>query len=104
MRFLPEIRASTRGTIGLNTGVTDPQDFGLPFIRVSGFAPLGANLSLPRARVDTNWHFIDNFSWKLPKHDLKFGYEFRRTYINAFFDAGYRGRLDFASSRFSRRR
>jgi hypothetical protein len=25
------------------------------------------------------------------------GYEFRRTFVNAFFDAGYRGRLDFAS-------
>jgi len=23
----------------------------------------------------------------------KFGYEFRRTFVNAFFDAGYRGRL-----------
>jgi Carboxypeptidase regulatory-like domain/TonB dependent receptor/TonB-dependent Receptor Plug Domain len=95
--FFPEDQGFDPRTIGLNTGVTDAQDFGLPFIRVSGFAPLGANLSLPRARVDTNWHFIDNFSWKLPRHDLKFGYEFRRTYINAFFDAGYRGRLDFAS-------
>lgn len=95
--FFPEDQDFDPRTIGLNTGITDAQDFGLPFIRVSGFAPLGSNLSLPRARVDTNWHFIDNFSWKLPRHDLKFGYEFRRTFINAFFDAGYRGRLDFDS-------
>ena len=95
--FFPEDQDFDPRTIGLNTGITDARDFGLPFIRVSGFAPLGSNLSLPRARVDTNWHFIDNFSWKLPKHDLKFGYEFRRTVVNAFFDAGYRGRLDFAS-------
>jgi len=52
---------------------------------------------VPRARVDTNWHFIDNLSWKLDRHEIKFGYEFRRTFVNAFFDAGYRGRLDFAS-------
>ena len=32
-----------------------------------------------------------------PKHDLKFGYEFRRTTVDQFFDAGYRGRLDFGS-------
>jgi hypothetical protein len=95
--FFPEDQDFDPRTIGLNTGITDAQDFGLPLIRVSGYAPLGANLSLPRARVDTNWHFIDNFSWKLPRHDLKFGYEFRRTFIDAFFDAGYRGRLDFAS-------
>jgi hypothetical protein len=95
--FFPEDQDFDPRTIGLNTGITDARDFGLPVIRVSGFAPLGSNISLPRARVDTNWHFIDNFSWKLPRHDLKFGYEFRRTFVNAFFDAGYRGRLDFDS-------
>ncbi len=30
-------------------------------------------------------------------HDVKLGYEFRRTDVDAFFDAGYRGRLDFDS-------
>ncbi|MGB7922574.1 MAG: TonB-dependent receptor [Pyrinomonadaceae bacterium] len=95
--FFPEDSDFDPRTIGLNTGVENAQDFGLPFIRIGGIASIGSNLSLPRARVDTNWHFIDNFSWKLPKHDLKFGYEFRRTFINAFFDAGYRGRLDFDS-------
>ena len=102
--FFPEDSDFDPRTIGLNTGVEDARDFGLPVIRIrndpffgSSLASLGSNLSLPRARIDTNWHFIDNFSWKLPKHDLKFGYEFRRTSVNAFFDAGYRGRLDFDS-------
>ncbi len=95
--FLPEDRDFDPNSIGLNTGVTNPQDFGLPLIRVSGFANVGATLSVPRGRVDTNWHFIDNFSWKLTQHELKFGYEFRRTFVNGFFDAGYRGRLDFDS-------
>ena len=102
--FFPEDREFDPRSIGLNTGVQGIQDFGLPFIRIrndpdlgSSIASLGATLSVPRARVDTNWHFIDNLSWKLDRHALKFGYEFRRTFVNAFFDAGYRGRLDFAS-------
>jgi hypothetical protein len=102
--FFPEDRSFDPRSIGLNTGVQGPQDFGLPFIRIrndpdfgSSLASLGATLSVPRARVDTNWHFIDSLSWKLTRHDIKMGYEFRRTFINAFFDAGYRGRLDFAS-------
>jgi hypothetical protein len=102
--FFPEDQSFNPSSIGLNTGVTNPQDFGLPFIRIrndpqlgSAIAPAGATLSVPRARVDTNWHFIDNLSWKLTRHELKMGYEFRRTFVNAFFDAGYRGRLDFAS-------
>jgi outer membrane receptor protein involved in Fe transport len=97
--FFPEDSNFDPASIGLNTGVTS-QDFGLPFIRIrndpiGSIASIGSTLSVPRARVDTNWHFIDNFSWKLTGHDLKFGYEFRRTVVDAFFDAGYRGRLDF---------
>jgi len=95
--FFPEDRSFDPRTIGLNNGVAGSQDFGLPFIRVNGFASIGSTLSVPRARVDTNWQAIDNFSWKLARHDLKAGYEFRRTFVNAFFDAGYRGRLDFES-------
>ncbi|HXG92320.1 MAG TPA: TonB-dependent receptor [Blastocatellia bacterium] len=102
--FFPEDRDFDPRTIGLNTGIQGEQDFGLPLIRIrndpvfgSSLASIGATLSVPRARVDTNWHFIDNLSHKLTRHDLKMGYEFRRTFVNAFFDAGYRGRLDFAS-------
>lgn len=95
--FLPEDRSFDPRTIGLETGIAGPQDFGLPFINVSGFASIGSNLSLPRGRTDTNWQAIDNYSWKLARHDLKAGYEFRRTFVNAFFDAGYRGRLNFDS-------
>jgi hypothetical protein len=95
--FFPEDRTFDPRTIGLENGISGPQDFGLPFISVSGFASIGSTLSVPRARIDTNWQAIDNYSWKLARHDLKAGYEFRRTFVNAFFDAGYRGRLNFDS-------
>ena len=96
--FFPEDSNFDPGTIGLNTGVTNSQDFGLPLIRIHddlGIANIGATLSVPRARTDINYQLIDNFSWKRARHDLKFGYEFRRTTVSQFFDAGYRGRLDF---------
>jgi outer membrane receptor protein involved in Fe transport len=95
--FFPQDRGFNPLTIGLNTGIAGAQDFGLPFINVSGFASIGSTLSVPRARVDTNWQALDNFSWKVNRHDYKLGYEFRRTFVNAFFDAGYRGRLNFDS-------
>jgi len=100
--FFPEDGNFDPNSIGLNTGIAGAQDFGLPFIRIrndpiGSIASIGATLSVPRARVDTNWQALDNFFWKLNRHDLKFGYEFRRTFVNAFFDAGYRGRLDFDS-------
>ena len=57
----------------------------------------------PRARVDTNHQLLDNFSWKVSKHDVKFGFEYRRTTIHQFFDQYSAGKLKFASCRISSR-
>lgn len=70
-------------------------DSGLPIIVVGSFAQLGANGSVPRHRFDSNNQVIDSYSWKLNKHDLKFGFEFRRTTIQQFFDKNFRGKLTF---------
>jgi carboxypeptidase family protein/TonB-dependent receptor-like protein len=94
--FFPEDHSFDPNSIGLKT-VSSSQDFGLPDIRVSGFAQIGANDSLPRGRVDTNWQFIDSFSWKLNRHEVKVGYEFRRTPVAQFFDENFRGRIKFSS-------
>jgi len=75
----------------------NPYNFGLPVINVSGLPQLGSDKADPRQRVDTNWHFMDNISWKSGKHDIKFGYEFRRTSISQIFDRVFRGRLGFDS-------
>ncbi|HEX6715516.1 MAG TPA: carboxypeptidase-like regulatory domain-containing protein, partial [Pyrinomonadaceae bacterium] len=83
--FFPEDSDFDPRSIGLNTGITSDQDFGLPQIRIHddlGIANIGATLSVPRARTDINYQVIDNFSWKLARHDLKFGYEFRRTTVD----------------------
>ena len=54
-------------------------------------------MGAPRGRVDTNWQFFTNASYNTGKHNLKWGYEFRRTTVNGFFDAGQRGVLVFDS-------
>ena len=68
---------------------------GLPAISVGSFSQIGATSSIPRNRVDSNWHFVDNYSWKTGKHDVKFGYEFRRTTIMQVIDHNFRGTLSF---------
>jgi Carboxypeptidase regulatory-like domain len=121
--FFPQdasIFGDPNASLGLNTldypGVTpNPRDFGLPTIKVGGnlFVPFGSpnpqefsgsslaslgssGFSNPRNRVDQNYQFFDNFSWKLNRHDLKFGYEFRRTTVNSFNDLNERGTLSFS--------
>ncbi|HEV3306326.1 MAG TPA: TonB-dependent receptor [Candidatus Sulfotelmatobacter sp.] len=75
---------------------TSPFDSGLPIILVSGVAQLGSTSSLPRHRVDSNDQVLDNFSWKLNKHDVKFGVDYHRTSIQQYFDKYFRGRLSFS--------
>jgi hypothetical protein len=115
--FFPEDQAFHPSSIGLctasnapggtNPGATcsgsGPGDSGLPIILVSVtpsggssfFAQPGANSADPRHRVDTNNQLIDGFSWKIGKHDVKFGFEFRRTSVAQYFDKYFRGRLKF---------
>jgi hypothetical protein len=93
--FFPQDRGFNPNSIGLDTGVTSAYDSGLPETTVSGFSPIGATESVPRSRVDANWHFIDNYSWKVGRHDLKFGYEYRRTTIQLIQDNTFRGKLGF---------
>ncbi|MGC2194022.1 MAG: carboxypeptidase regulatory-like domain-containing protein [Terriglobales bacterium] len=73
-------------------------DSGLPIIFVNGtaFGQIGATSSVPRHRVDSNNQVLDNFSWKVNKHDLKFGVDFHRTTVQQYLNKYFRGRLKFA--------
>ena len=94
--FFPEDKAFDPASIGLNTGV-GPYEGGLPAINVDGFSQIGATNGVPRNRVDANWHFVDGYSWKAGRHDVKFGYEFRRTTIMQVLENTFRGKLSFGS-------
>ena len=93
--FIPEDTKFNPASIGLDTGVV-AQDYGMPKISIAGYTGFGASSGDPRGRTDSNWQAIDNFSWKLNKHSVKIGYEFRRTTVYQFFDEGFRGSLSFA--------
>jgi len=83
-------------TFHLDTGVTSPNDYGLPTIRFGELSALGSSpFSNPRNRVDTNWQLFDNYTWIAGKHSVKVGYEFRRTAVTSFNDFSGRGVLVF---------
>jgi hypothetical protein len=92
--FFPEDQSFDPASIGLNTQV-GAYEGGLPAISVGDFSQIGATNGVPRDRVDSNWHFVDNYSWKTGRHDIKFGYEFRRTTIVQRFENTFRGNLSF---------
>jgi hypothetical protein len=81
-----------------------PHNSGMPIIlaaatpsgATSFFAQPGTTNGDPRQRVDTNNQFVENFSWKISKHDLKMGFDFRRTSVEQYFDKYFRGRVKFS--------
>ncbi|MGC1660595.1 MAG: carboxypeptidase regulatory-like domain-containing protein [Candidatus Acidiferrales bacterium] len=91
--FFPQDQAFDPTSIGLDTG--SPSG-GLPVINVGSFAQIGSNNSTPRHRVDGNWQFVDNVSWTMSRHTVKFGYEFRRTSITQNLGINARGKLGFS--------
>jgi Carboxypeptidase regulatory-like domain/TonB-dependent Receptor Plug Domain len=95
--FFPQDSNFNPASIGLNNGV-GPQDYGLPLMIIKdGTSGLGATNSIPRHRFDSNWQYFTNFSYNSGKHNWKYGYEFRRTTVNQYYDLGYRSRLRFST-------
>jgi len=111
--FFPQDQSFAPSSIGLCAASTTAgcsgsgaSDSGLPIILVGGVTPaspqstaaqLGSTGSVPRHRFDMNNQAIDDFSWKLNKHEVKFGVEFHRTTVQQYFDKNFRGKLEFNS-------
>jgi hypothetical protein len=65
-------------TFGINTGVTDPTNFGMPRIDIGGFNQLGGESGWPLLTIpNQTYQFADNLSYTLGKHTIRFGGEFR---------------------------
>ena len=66
-------------TYGLNTGVTNPLNFGLPEIDISGFTSLGNISGWPLFTTpNRTYQFSDGVSYTRGGHTFKFGAEVRR--------------------------
>jgi Carboxypeptidase regulatory-like domain/TonB dependent receptor-like, beta-barrel len=101
---LGDVTSSLNGTTFATCGAgalpsANPKDYGLPQITFTdvGLSSLGSSrFSNARNRIDRNYQFVDNFSWKFAKNDVKFGYEYRHTSVDSLEDLNFRGRIKFA--------
>jgi hypothetical protein len=83
-------------SIGFDTGVTDPTDFGSPNINISGFDQTG--LTPPLGRIDTTGHVDQTFTYTRGSHQFRFGGEYRYSRLDVFYDAGAPGGFVFDGS------
>jgi len=77
---------------GLNTGSSQA---GAPQIAINGFDSIGITPS--SGRNDITGHISDTVSWTVGKHQLRFGLEYRRAFIDLYYNFGGRGAFNFGT-------
>lgn len=75
---------------GLNTGATLS---GAPQIAINGFDSIGVTPT--SGRNDISGQIADTLSWSIGKHQIRAGGEFRRAYIDLYYNWGARGAFNF---------
>jgi hypothetical protein len=88
--------ASLNREVGLPELSSNPRDFGLSFITVTGFSPIGDEFNNPQRSASNVFQFLDNATYARGSHLVKFGFEFRALQQNAFRDVQSRGFLTFS--------
>jgi hypothetical protein len=93
--FDDAVHAANPPSWGLNTGVTNPSNFGAPNIELNGFGGGGVGETPRLGRIDVTGHLTDNLSYNFGSHALKFGGEFRRSKLDVFYYREARGAFTF---------
>jgi hypothetical protein len=88
--------ASLNRQVGLPELSSNPRDFGLSLITISGFSRLGDEFNNPQDSVTNVFQILDNATYARNKHLVKFGFDFRAAQQNAFRDVQSRGFLNFS--------
>jgi hypothetical protein len=80
-------------SVGMETGVTDPSDYGAPNITISGFDATGK--TPPLGRIDTTGHIDQTFTYTVGSHEFRFGGEYRYSRLDVYYDANAPGTFTF---------
>ena len=94
--FQQDIAQNVNAQVGLPTVSTNPRDFGLSSISVTGFSPLGDESNNPQHGTTNVYQLNDNLTWVHGRHQAKFGVDYRITQQNAYRDVESRGFIDFS--------
>nr|WP_232298892.1 TonB-dependent receptor [Granulicella tundricola] len=94
--FNDENHSQNIPALGLNTGVTSPSLFGAPTITISGIDQIG--VTQPLGRKDYTGHLTDTATYTFGKHQVRFGGEFRRNFMDLQYQRNTRGSFNFTGS------
>lgn len=81
---------------GIKNANSFPQQTGFPIISPSNYAGIGQSRSLPIFRTENTFEYLDNMTYTLGRHTLKFGEDFRRRQISEYQTNRGNGRFNFS--------
>jgi len=93
--FQQDIGQNVNAQVGLPQISTNPRDFGLSSISVTGFSPLGDESNNPQHGTTNVYQLTDNLTYVHGRHLAKFGVDLRILQQNAYRDVESRGFIDF---------
>ncbi|MGA2736421.1 MAG: TonB-dependent receptor [Bryobacteraceae bacterium] len=93
--YQQDIGDNINSQVGLPTISTNPRDFGLSLISVTGFSPIGDEDNNPQHSTSNIYQLNDILTWVHGRHQAKFGADYRITQQNAYRDIEARGFIDF---------
>ena len=96
--FHENMGTSLNRDVGLPELSSNARDFGLSFITVSGFSPLGDETNNPQESTTNTFQVLDTLTYVRGDHLLKFGLDVRVTRQDAFRDVQSRGLLMFSNA------
>jgi hypothetical protein len=76
-------------------GPPAPDNNGIPFVTVLGFASYGGATNLPQLRQDNAYDFLENVLWNKGDHSFNFGFEYTRFIDAVTFLSSGRGAFTF---------
>ncbi len=81
--------------LGINIPSDNPLYWGVPNIGITGLSGLGEESDAPFINDDKTIQFVDNFSWIMGQHSVKFGGELRRVLYDQIGGVVTRGRFNY---------
>ncbi len=81
--------------LGINIPSDNPLYWGVPNIGITALSGLGEESDAPFINDDKTIQFVDNFSWILGNHSMKFGGELRHVLYDQIGGVVTRGRFNF---------
>jgi hypothetical protein len=88
---------SVNQQVGLPDLSSNPRDWGLSFITISGYSPLGHEYNNPQEGTTNMVQVLDTVSWATGRHLVKAGADLRATRQTGFRDVQARGNISFVS-------